>query len=657
MDEQNDLKIQILNEELIDESKIIEKNNIIKEENSLNRNDKSNNSDLTSKENLKELICKKEIECLESTKKDNFHSEIDLNKKDENNVILNNHYLEKNSINDSNNKNKDDDNDINNVSTSENYNNNLNYIGSISFDQNKGDSNMDISRYYNKENIDINQEKNHKTSLFLEKNTSNINNLYNFNDSNHLYNIKKLSGENDIQNLSSMNEKYNDDNKTVVNESNNVNIENDENAQNSNEYDMDDKKKTNKYYLEIKDDNNKEEVIDKEKINKNIDNHHMSDYSRNTKKEKESICVENTEFNNSINGYNNIYNKINLSNKKEENLKSKKKSNNESKDEVFFTSTNMRNYKNGLENCSELNNFTKKRAQMEIFLHNQINCYDMLLEIHKRIPLWGEYEANFFFHWRKIMTLNNEELKIYILIFRSLSIETIKHLDFYILKIIIGELDELRKVHEPNYNPFIFTEDYIKNYDLTFQKSSDIYVNMNEFMQPWYVRNNNKSLDIKKFLNSLDILENQKQRSYIIQAMEIPSHIFEMCNGTNKEEKTEKIEKTDVQPEINKTSKKVKKDNAKKRENNKIKNLKSSINSRPKKRTGYYALEIDGVIASFEARKGVYYDKSRKLWRANWKENGKIQTKGFSVNEYKSVQLARQKAIEWREKKEAELLL
>ncbi|ANQ09767.1 AP2 family [Plasmodium coatneyi] len=337
----------------------------------------------------------------------------------------------------------------------------------------------------------------------------------------------------------------------------------------------------------------------------------------------------------------------------------------------------IENYKRELRKYIELNSLTKKKVHMELFLHHQINCYDLLLEIRKKIPIWGEYEANFFFHWKKIMTICIEELKIYILIFRSLNIETVNHLDFFMLKIIVDELDELRKVHEPNYKPFIFTQECLNDYQYSrsFEKSPDIYVNMNEFIQPWYRKNFNKSMDIKKFLNSLDILENQKHKSYIIQAMEIPTYIFDLCDL---EEAKNGVVTTNgvLSPSVmattsgatstngasssqNDTSKKVKKMCAKKKENNKGKNLNTPVNPnpRPKKRTGYYDLEIDGVVASFEARKGVYYDKSRKLWRANWKENGKIQTKGFSVNEYKSVQLARQKAIEWREKKEAELLL
>ncbi|VTZ70180.1 AP2 domain transcription factor, putative [Plasmodium chabaudi chabaudi] len=366
----------------------------------------------------------------------------------------------------------------------------------------------------------------------------------------------------------------------------------------------------------------------------------------------------------------------------------------------------------------------KKYTYMKEFVQNQINFYDFLLEIHKNVPLWGEYESNFFFHWKKIMEIRIEELKIYKLIFRSLYVESVKYLHFHILKIIIDELDELRKVHEPQYIKFILSESYKKNYESNFYKTSNIHPSMNEYIQPHHIKHIEKSMDVKKFIKSLDILQNSKQQPYIVQAIEIPSHIFNMYQNKLKDEvdfsffnseydnnitigeiqisankqsfqkNTELKENTeqsnglfkikseyfdnqqiennsefsanlyantklvrDEENEAKSATKNTQKISSKKKENYKVKKLNASINTKPKKRTGYYDLEIDGVVASFEARKGVYYDKSRKLWRANWKENGKIQTKGFSVNEYKSVQLARQKAIEWREMKEVQLLL
>lgn len=316
-----------------------------------------------------------------------------------------------------------------------------------------------------------------------------------------------------------------------------------------------------------------------------------------------------------------------------------------------------------------------------------------------------------------------------------------KKIDFYILKIILNELDELRKVNEPHYVSFEFTQDCINNGETKYVDSSDVYFNMNQFVQPWYLKNLNKSMDIKKFLNSLDILENQKKKTYIVHGMEIPEQIFNMYNTSKKKaKKKKKCSKINTnehlydQPSTHsdvplnnqlknnlqkksqnniynrdenrqaKNCKYLKKtntllnnehinnmvsnlDNTKTKDINKNKNINESVkkasiknynknvknnnkkcdntndnkndnkcekttkdyeakqvnktlkknanspnNSKGKKRTGFYDLEIDGVISSFEARKGVYYDKSRKLWRANWKENGKIQTKGFSVN-------------------------
>ncbi|KAL8455811.1 hypothetical protein Emag_000385 [Eimeria magna] len=75
------------------------------------------------------------------------------------------------------------------------------------------------------------------------------------------------------------------------------------------------------------------------------------------------------------------------------------------------------------------------------------------------------------------------------------------------------------------------------------------------------------------------------------------------------------------------------------------------------RKVNHIVVEDGGLRLSFVARKGVYYDKRRRLWRANWKENGRIHTKGFSVHDYSSHQVARQKAIEFRESKEQEIEL
>lgn len=53
---------------------------------------------------------------------------------------------------------------------------------------------------------------------------------------------------------------------------------------------------------------------------------------------------------------------------------------------------------------------------------------------------------------------------------------------------------------------------------------------------------------------------------------------------------------------------------------------------RPTKKCSNVIIEEAGVQFLFSTRKGVYYDKRRRLWRANWKEDGRIHTKGFSLN-------------------------
>ncbi|GBE61520.1 transcription factor with AP2 domain-containing protein [Babesia ovata] len=45
---------------------------------------------------------------------------------------------------------------------------------------------------------------------------------------------------------------------------------------------------------------------------------------------------------------------------------------------------------------------------------------------------------------------------------------------------------------------------------------------------------------------------------------------------------------------------------------------------------------------------GVYFDASRKLWRCQWRENGKFRTKGFSLGHYSSLCEARRACILFR---------
>lgn len=45
---------------------------------------------------------------------------------------------------------------------------------------------------------------------------------------------------------------------------------------------------------------------------------------------------------------------------------------------------------------------------------------------------------------------------------------------------------------------------------------------------------------------------------------------------------------------------------------------------------------------------GVYFDASRKLWRCQWRENGRFKTKGFSLNVYKNLKEARRACVLYR---------
>uniref|UniRef100_A0A3B0MZM9 AP2 domain containing protein, putative n=1 Tax=Theileria annulata TaxID=5874 RepID=A0A3B0MZM9_THEAN len=45
---------------------------------------------------------------------------------------------------------------------------------------------------------------------------------------------------------------------------------------------------------------------------------------------------------------------------------------------------------------------------------------------------------------------------------------------------------------------------------------------------------------------------------------------------------------------------------------------------------------------------GVYFDASRKLWRCQWRENGKFRTKGFSLGHYNTLADARHACILFR---------
>lgn len=45
---------------------------------------------------------------------------------------------------------------------------------------------------------------------------------------------------------------------------------------------------------------------------------------------------------------------------------------------------------------------------------------------------------------------------------------------------------------------------------------------------------------------------------------------------------------------------------------------------------------------------GVYLDVARKLWRCQWRENGRFKTKSFPLNQYKTLKEARRACVVFR---------
>ncbi|KAL8436571.1 hypothetical protein ACSSS7_001603 [Eimeria intestinalis] len=45
---------------------------------------------------------------------------------------------------------------------------------------------------------------------------------------------------------------------------------------------------------------------------------------------------------------------------------------------------------------------------------------------------------------------------------------------------------------------------------------------------------------------------------------------------------------------------------------------------------------------------GVYLDVARKLWRCQWRENGRFKTKSFPLNQYKTLKEARRACVIFR---------
>ncbi|CRG93235.1 transcription factor with AP2 domain(s), putative [Plasmodium gallinaceum] len=88
-----------------------------------------------------------------------------------------------------------------------------------------------------------------------------------------------------------------------------------------------------------------------------------------------------------------------------------------------------------------------------------------------------------------------------------------------------------------------------------------------------------------------------------------------------------------------------------KRRRNGSKRAKSNNLSNAKNYSMYNKNDVnneDVLIPMGPLPTGVYFDSARKLWRCQWKENGKFKTKGFSLIHYNTLEEARKQCIIYR---------
>ncbi|KAJ1615221.1 apicomplexan specific protein [Cryptosporidium canis] len=386
----------------------------------------------------------------------------------------------------------------------------------------------------------------------------------------------------------------------------------------------------------------------------------------------------------------------------------------------------------------------------EVFMQLQTELFDILLEIYNLIPSWGSFKENFYFHWKRIIgACNFRDLNAYRLIFRCLGNLRPSSIPIFILRPIIRQLDEYRKISEPEYLPshfefdsnlhgnlitctnapfIIFQNSQILNalsvpvddtkQEITENKTKDdLYSDKYNSLYYHGVVNNvptqfssRSSASVSETGNTpfslfeSDIINSIHQHGRQINLFDdkqnslncIFSGIRQLDGAIKDHEKSfdrtllnnwqpskeltfsdelssEPISNSFISSSNCNSNSTVSSPYGSARtisshsEGNiagpimatfhyiqtstaNTKNNLSSVNhssndqntTQPKKRP-----RKNGEI------QGVYFDKIRKLWRANWKENGRVKTKGFSVFQF-GEEGARQKAIEYRKKMEKE---
>ncbi|EEA05360.1 AP2 domain-containing protein [Cryptosporidium muris RN66] len=381
----------------------------------------------------------------------------------------------------------------------------------------------------------------------------------------------------------------------------------------------------------------------------------------------------------------------------------------------------------------------------DLFMQLQTKFFDLLLEIHHLIPSWGSYKENFYFHWKRIIGASSvKDIHAYKLIFRCLGNLSPSSTPIFILKPVIKQLDEYRKISEADYIPTDLDIIIPQNQPLppvsVFQSSQQISLpaspigNTNSHFEKCYGNKNyspksesDNSINLNQnntdFNKINDFIPNLLDRNNLMPpgSPHNPAS-FLLFSGDSHSQSQNAVTAAALlfgtRPSINTDSSLNSSSYCDKQISSghtsitclKGSELSPDITSNnlhtstftPSTCTSSSSLSPSDygmagpLMAAFQhiqavaaaaavvsqnknspdrvkvdnnssqppkkrprrngEIQGVYFDKIRKLWRANWKENGRVKTKGFSVFQY-GDEGARQKAIDYRKKMEREFYI
>ncbi|KAF7456500.1 transcription factor with AP2 domain(s) [Cryptosporidium felis] len=401
----------------------------------------------------------------------------------------------------------------------------------------------------------------------------------------------------------------------------------------------------------------------------------------------------------------------------------------------------------------------------EIFMQLQTELFDILLEIYNLIPVWGSFKENFYFHWKRIIgAFSFKDLHAYRLIFRCLGNLRPSSAPLFAIRPIIKQLDEYRKISEPEYLPvdfelktnvqgnlisgshapfLMFQHLQSLNIPIASMNRQDLVPIENKWDQTSFTEQGDSKItsEVNKnntLVTNLITSESENNKGIISVPSEKGNLSPASLQGNYSEELSEgmkcsidgkfALSNINIQnsnyngeklSEIQKVSEELKDTNYHyfSEDSSSIELLKgaysvpscyssNSRNSSPYSsactastlspsefnmsgpimaafhhiqavavaaavaNNGKNVLNATGHISASEPItqppkkrprrngeiQGVYFDKIRKLWRANWKENGRVKTKGFSVFQF-GDEGARQRAIDYRKKMEKEFYI